>query len=330
MSKQGQLFQSACLLVAGAILGFAPGEARAQADYPNKPVRIISDSSPGSAVDVGLRIIADGMTQHWKQQVVIVNQPGAAGAISARVASQAAPDGYTLYAPALSVFLAVPGKAPNLPLMVPRDFMAVGYTVDQPLAIGVSPKLGIDTLAELIALAKTKPGELSYAVTGVGRLTHLTGELLQLRTGIKLQMVPYSGNSSQAVADVYAGRIPIMIEGYTGLAPAFQSGNLKALAVGSAQRLPSAPNLPTISETVPGLIASGWQAVLAPNGTPPALIVKANEGLNAALNMPQVKDRLAGRGSFVRPMSPAEVSAFIKAQQDLWKPAIARIAEQMK
>jgi tripartite-type tricarboxylate transporter receptor subunit TctC len=327
MKRLKKSFRIVCALALGVL---AVGEARAQADYPNRPVRIISDSSPGSAVDVGLRIIADGMTQHWKQQVVIVNQPGAGGAISARVASQAAPDGYTLYAPALSVFLAVPGKAPNLPLMIPRDFTGGGYTVDQPLAIGVSPKLGSNSLAELFALAQTKPGELSYAVTGVGRLTHLTGELLQLRTGIKLQMVPYSGNSSQAVADVYAGRIPIMIEGYTGLAPAFQSGNLKPLAVGSAQRLPAVPDLPTISETVPGLIASGWQAVLAPNGTPQPLIVKANEGLNAALNMPQVKDRLAGRGSFARPMSPAEVTAFIKAQQDLWKPAIAHIAELMK
>jgi tripartite-type tricarboxylate transporter receptor subunit TctC len=313
-----------------ALVVAAAGPAWAQADYPNRPVRLISDSSPGSAVDTGLRLIADGMSKHWNQQVVLVNQPGAAGALSAQVASQAAPDGYTLYGPALSVFLAVPGKAPNLPLMVPRDFAAVGYTVDQPLAVTVSPKLGIKTLAELIDLAKKKPGDLAYAVTGVGRLTHLTGELLQLRTGIKLQMVPYSGNSAQAVADVFAGRIPIMIEGYTGLAPAIQSGQLVALAVGSAKRLPAAPNLPTISETVPGLIASGWQAVLTPNGTPAPVIAKANEGLNAALNMASVKDALANRGSFARPMSPAEVTAFIREQQELWKPAIERIAQQMK
>jgi tripartite-type tricarboxylate transporter receptor subunit TctC len=308
----------------------AASAAWAQADYPNRPVRLISDSSPGSAVDTGLRVIADGMSKHWNQQVVLVNQPGAAGAISAQVAAQAAADGYTLYAPALSVFLAVPGKAPNLPLMVPRDFAAVGYTVDQPLAVTVSPKLGIKTLRELIELAKQKPGELSYAVTGVGRLTHLTGELLQLRTGIKLQMVPYSGNSAQAVADVYAGRIPIMIEGYTGLAPAIQSGQLVALAVGAGKRLPSVPDLPTISETVPGLIASGWQAVLTPNGTPEPIIAKASEGLRAALDMANVKEQLATRGSFTRPMSPAEVTAFIREQQELWKPAIERIADQMK
>jgi tripartite-type tricarboxylate transporter receptor subunit TctC len=317
--------------VAGALaLAMAAGNPAWAQDYPNRPVRMISDSSPGSAVDTGLRVIADGMSQRWNQQVVLVNQPGAAGAISAQVAAQAAPDGYTLYAPALSVFLAVPGKAPNLPLMVPRDFTAVGYTVDQPLAIAVSPTLGIKTLQELIDLAKKKPGELSYAVTGVGRLTHLTGELLQLRTGIKLQMVPYSGSSAQAIADVYAGRIPIMIEGYTGLAPAFQSGNLVPLAVGAAKRLPSVPSLPTIAETVPGLIASGWQAVLTPNGTPEPIIAKASEGLNAALDMPKVKDLLANRGSFVRPMSPAEVTAFIRDQQGLWKPAIERIADQMK
>ena len=324
---QRQWIRAAGLLLLSIL---AADAASAQTDYPNNPVRLISDSGPGSAVDTGLRIIADGMSRYWKQQVVIVNQPGAAGSISATVASQAAPDGYTLYAPALSVFLTVPGKAANLPLMVPRDFAAVGYTVDQPLAIAVSPKLGIKTLQELIDLAKQKPGELSYAVTGVGRLTHLTGELLQLRAGIKLQMIPYTGNSAQAITDVYAGRIPIMIEGYTGLVPAFQSGNLVPLAVGAARRLPSVPNLPTVAETVPGLIASGWQAVLTPNGTPEPIIAKASEALRAALEMADVREPLAARGSFARPMSPAEVTAFIRDQQMLWKPAIERIAQEMK
>jgi len=304
----------------------AAGAVSAQTDYPNSPVRVISDSGPGGAVNTGLRIIADGMSRYWKQQVVIVNQPGAAGSISATVASQAAPDGHTLYAPALSLFLAVPGRAPNLPLMVPRDFAAVGYAFEQPLAIAVSPKLGINTLQELIDLARKKPGELSYAVTGVGRLTHLTGELLQLRTGIKLQMVPYSGNSAQAIADVHAGRIPIMIEGYT----AFQSDSLVPLAVGVARRLPSVPDLPTIAETVPGLIASSWLAMLAPNGTPEPIIAKASEALRATLEMADVRDPLATRGSFARPMSPDEVTAFIRDQQTLWKPAIEQIAQEMK
>ena len=121
-----------------------------------------------------------------------------------------------------------------------------------------------------------------------------------------------------------------MIEGYTGLAPAIQSGQLVALAIGAAKRLPSVPDLPTISEAVPGLIASGWQAVLAPNGTPEQIIAKASEALRIALDLASVKDLLAARGSFARPMSPAEVTAFIREQQELWKPAIERLAEQMK
>jgi tripartite-type tricarboxylate transporter receptor subunit TctC len=321
-----------CIRIAGLLLlaVAAADAARAQTDYPNNPVRLISDSGPGSAVDTGLRIVADGMSRHWKQQIVIVNQPGAAGSTSATIASQAAPDGYTLYAPTLSLFLAVPGKAPNLPLMVPRDFAAVGYAFDQLLAIAVSPKFGIKTLRELIDLARQKPGELSYAVTGVGRLTHLTGELLQLRTGIKLQMVPYSGNSAQAITDVYAGRIPIIIDGYTGLVPAFQSGTLVPLAVGAARRLPSVPDLPTIAETIPDLIAASWLAVVAPNATPEPIIAKAGEALRAALEMADVKEPLAARGSFARPMSPDELTAFVRSQQVLWKPALERIAQEMK
>ena len=313
--------------------GFALAAAGAQAepvDYPNKPVRVISDSSAGSAVDVGLRIIFEGMSRHWNQQVVLVNHPGAAGSISARVASQAAPDGYTLFAPALSLFLAVPGTAPNLPLMVPRDFAAIGYTLDQPLAIGVSPALGVNSLAELIALAKKQPGKLSYAVTGVGRLTHLTGELLQLRTGIQLQMVPYSGGSAQAFTDVVAGRIPIVIEGYTGMAELFKAGTIKPLAIAAPKRIPAAPDLPTVAETIPGLVASGWQAVLTPNGTPEATIKVASEALRAALNMPEVRDTLASRGSFVRAMTPEELMQFIRDQQAQWKPAIERIADLTK
>jgi tripartite-type tricarboxylate transporter receptor subunit TctC len=325
MSKRAQWFALACLL---GLSTAAIGEARAQAtNYPNGPVRIISDSSPGSAVDVGLRIIADGMTKHWGQQVLIVDQPGAAGAIAARNAAQAAPDGYTLFAPATSLFLAVPGKAANLPLMVPRDFVAIGYTVDQPLAMGVWPKLGVKNLAELIEMAKQKPGQISYAVTGVGRLTHLLGELIQLRTGIKLQMVPYSGGSAQAFTDVIAGRIPVVIEGYTGMSGAFQSNTIMPLAVASPKRLPGI-DLATVAETLPGVVASGWQAVVAPLGTPEAIINKASECLRVALEMPEVRDKLASRGSYARAMTPAEAVAFIRAQQEQWKPALERVAAQ--
>src|SRR5262245_31621269 len=309
---------------------FAPAVTSLRADeYPSGPVKMISDSSPGSAVDVGLRIISDGLSQLWGQQVVVVNQPGAGGAISARIAAEAPPDGYSLYAPALSVFLAVPGKAPNLPLELPRDFVPIGFTADQPMAIGVSPSLGVGTLSELIALAKKQPDKIAYAVTGVGRLTHLTGELLQTRTAIKLQMVPYTGGS-QAIADVIGGRVQVIIEGYTGLAGAFQAGSIKALAVASANRLPDVPDLPTVAETLPGFVASGWQAVVAPPGTPAAIVTKVSGDLRKVLAMPEYRDKLAARGSYARPMSPVEVTSFVREQQQMWKPALDRIAAAAK
>jgi tripartite-type tricarboxylate transporter receptor subunit TctC len=309
----------------------ALGAAQAQVEtYPTRPVRLISDSAAGSAVDVGLRIIADGLSQHWGQQVLVVNQPGAGGAISAKVAAEATPDGYTLYAPALSVFLAVPGKAPNLPLELPRDFTSIGFTAEQPMALGVSPTLGVNSLPDLIALAKQRPGEISYSVSGVGRLTHLTGELLQIRTGIKLQMVPYTGGSAQALSDIMAGRISMVIEGYTGLAGAFQAGSLKPIAVASAERLPGLPDLPTMAETLPGFVATGWQVVVAPRGTPEGIVRKVSADLRAVLMKPDVKEKLAARGSYARPMSPTEVLAFVRDQQQMWKPALDRIAEQAK
>ena len=321
-------FSLSCLLT---LIGGASSEAGAQADsYPNRPVRIISDSGAGSAIDVSLRIIADGLSQHWGQQVIVANHPGAGGAISARVATEAPPDGYTVYAPALSVFLTLPGKAPNLPLELPRDFVPIGFTAEQPMSIGASPTLGVANLKELIALAKKKPGEISYAVSGVGRLTHLTGELLQIRGDIKLQMVPYTGGSAQALSDIMSGRISMVIEGYSGLAGAYQAGQLKPLAIAAAQRLPNLPDLPAVSETLPGVVATGWQVVVAPRGTPDAIVRQVSADLRKVLGTPEIKDKLAARGAYVRPMTPEEATAFVRDQQKLWKPALERIAASTK
>ncbi len=152
----------------------------------------------GQANDASLRIIGDKLSHIWGQQVVMLNQPGAGGGISAKVASQAPNDGYTLYMPATSPFLALPGApgvAPNLPIELPRDFAAICFVLEQPLFIGASHKSGINTIADVIRMAKEKPGRVSYAATGRGRLTHLTMELLQARTGIKLQLIPYAGGT---------------------------------------------------------------------------------------------------------------------------------------
>ena len=170
----------------------ATSPARAE-DYPNKPIRIISDSAPGSAVDVTFRIVMDRLGTVLGQQIVPVDVPGASGAIAAHAASDAIPDGYTLFAPAMSLFIALPGKAENLPLMLPRDFLPVASLIDQPMFICANAASGIKTLPDLIARAKQHPNQISFAATGIGRITHLTGLLLQSRADIKLQVVPYTG-----------------------------------------------------------------------------------------------------------------------------------------
>ena len=192
-------FGAAC---AALVAIAAAGAAHAQGDYPNKAVRIVVDSAPGSATDVTLRVVAERLSRIWNQQVVALNHPGAGGSIAARVAAQSPNDGYTLSFAAASTFTALagaPGVPANLPIQVPRDFLPIGFVSQQPMFLAASPKSGINSIADLIAAAKKSPGDISYATTGVGRITHLTMELLQMRAGIKLQMIPYAGGPSQAL-----------------------------------------------------------------------------------------------------------------------------------
>src|SRR5262245_48829075 len=204
----------------------AAAQVHAQAQqYPSKPVTIISDSAAGSTPDAVLRVIADRLSQSWGQQVLAVNHPGATGSIASRIAADSPPDGYTLYMPVLSTFVSLPGAAPNLPIQLPRDFTAIGFAAENPMFIVVTPSLGIKNLPDLIARAKGRPDEISCAVTGIGRLTHLTAELLQDRAGIKLLIVPYTGGPAHAISDVVSGRVGLIIEGYSGIAGAVQSGS---------------------------------------------------------------------------------------------------------
>src|SRR5207237_2381730 len=170
----------------------------------------------------------------------VINQPGAGGAIAARTAATATPDGYTLGVIAASAFVALPGSADNLPVQVPRDFTPVGYLGGAPMFITAAPWLGIKTLPDLIALATQKPGELSYGVNGIGRLSHLTGELLQRQADIKLLMVPYTGGTPQILNDIMGKRLGLIFEAYSGLAGAIGAGNVVPLAVAAVARLPSA------------------------------------------------------------------------------------------
>jgi tripartite-type tricarboxylate transporter receptor subunit TctC len=302
-------------------------QAAAQAQvYPNRAVRIIADSAAGSTPDVVLRFVADRLTQSWGQQALVVNQPGAGGSLAARTAADAAPDGYTLYAPVLSTFASLPGAASNLPIQVPRDFAPIGFVSQNPMFVSVVPSLGVGTLAELIALAKKRPGEIPYAVTGIGRLTHLTGELLQMRAGIDLLKVPYTGGPAHALNDIMGGRVAVIIEGYSGIAGAVRAGTLKPIAVASAQRLPDFPDLPTVAETIPGFAATGWQVFVAPLGTSQTIIGKVSQDLRQAVDDIELQKKIAQLGSYTRAMSPAEVTTFVQNEQKTWRPVLEKIA----
>jgi len=308
------------------LTGFLPG-ARAE-DYPNRPVRFITDSAPGSAIDVPVRIIAEGLSRIWGQQVVIMNQPGAGGAIAARAFAAATPDGYTFGVPSLSTFVALPGTADNLPIQLPRDAAPVAYLGGAPMFITAAPWLGVKTLPDMLALAKQKPGELSYGVNGIGRLTHLTGELLQRQGNVKLLMVPYTGGTPAILNDIMGKRVGMVFEAYSGLAGAIDAQNVVALAVASAARLPNTPNLPTVAETLPGFESVGWQSLVAPVGTPDDIVHKVNADVIKVMRDPGTRKRLADLGRDDRTMSLPEFLKFVHDEQAKWAPIVQEIAAQ--
>ena len=294
--------------------------------YPSGPVKLISDSAPGSAPDVILRIVADRMSQAWGQQVIVMNQPGAGGSVAARTAASATPDGSTLFMAVFSAFVTMKGASPNIPIAVPKDFVPISLIGEQPMFITIAPQTGIKTLPALIEAAKEKPGEISYAVSGRGRQSHLTGEMLQRRTGIKLLMVPYSGGPAQAMNDLMGGRVHMLIEGGTALIGAVQAGKLHALAVGSETRLAEFPDLPAAAETIPNFRSSGWMAMVAPAGTPEAIVRKVSDDLKTILTNPEVRGKLATLGSYARPMSPQDPTNFIQTEQRTWAPLLEDLA----
>jgi tripartite-type tricarboxylate transporter receptor subunit TctC len=313
------------LTFAAALLLCMPAAFAQAQTYPSKPVTVIADAAPGASPDVAARIVADALSKLWGQQAAVVNHPGANGSIAARAAADAAPDGYTLFVPVSSSFLALPTVAANLPLKLPRDFVPIGFVASQPMFVGVSPSLGVSSLPELIALAKKQPGTISIAVTGVGRMTHLTGELLQAKADIKLLPVPYTRGPAAAVGDVAGGRVSMIIEGYSGIVGAVGAGQVKLIAVASPERLPEFPDVPTVAETIPGFAAAGWLVMVAPLGTPNSVVAKVGADLGKVLTEPEIKKNLATTGSFARTMTAAEAQAFVANEQATWLPLLEKV-----
>jgi tripartite-type tricarboxylate transporter receptor subunit TctC len=303
-----------CFIAAIFVLGGIATAAQAE-DYPTRPVRFVSDSAPGSAIDVTMRIIVDGISRVLGGNAVLINQPGAGGAIGVHAVSSAAPDGYTFGMFALSDFVTLPGTADNLPVQVPHDFIPVGSLGGAPMFITAAPWLDVKTLPDLIALAKQRPGELAYGTNGPGRLTHLTGELLQSRAGVKLLMVPYSGGTPQVLNDMMGKRVALAFDSYSGIAGAVEAKNAIPLAVAAPKRMTMFPDLPTVAETL----------LVAPLGTPDAIVKKVNADLIKALSFDDVKKRLTALGREDSPLSPEETLAFIQREQATWAPILAQI-----
>ena len=310
------------LLLAAILPLFAATPALA--DYPEKPVTIIVPVGAGAAPDVIARILADRLTQQWKQQVLIVNKPGGAGVIGAQAAIQAVPDGYTLYMPVSSAFVILPESKTKLPVDLQTDFATIGLIGDQPMLFAVTPKLGVKTLAELIALSKQKPGEILF---GASRLSvpHMTGEYFNARAAAKLGYIPTIG-SAKVLQDVLGGSLHVYVDSVPGVAGALQSGEMKALAVAAEKRLDSLPDLPTVWETLnQDFQAKGWFALLAPVKAPEAIVKKLGDDLRTALRDPDLKKRFEVVGTFPKPSSVDETNAFIKAEQDKWRPIVRQI-----
>jgi tripartite-type tricarboxylate transporter receptor subunit TctC len=315
-------------LAGGAALALTASGAGAQS-FPSGPVKITVAVGPGSSPDVIVRVIAEHLSRLWGQQAVVINQPGGAGAVAIRAVAAMPPDGHSLYMALASNFIALPALQTNFPVDVVRDFVPIGYIGEHPMAVAVSADLGVNTLPELIALAKKRKGELNVAAGNRGSILHLTAEWLRIAGDIAVTLLHYPA-ASQAIADVLGGRVQIMVDALTSMKGVIQSGKMKALAVASKKRLFNFPDLPAVAETFQGFEAMGWFALMAPPGTPAPLAKKISDDLKTVLARPELQKRFEDLGTYMRPSTPEELTAFIHEQQKIWQPVIAETAKAIK
>ena len=288
-------FHLIAMLVAVAI-GVA--QARAQDQFPTKPIRIVLPVPAGSALDVATRAIADELTSRWGQQVLVEARPGAGGLIAGQAVATAAPDGYTLVGGPASLFTILPAQKEKLPIDVNKDFAHIGMIVGSAvLFVAASPKLGISTFPEFVALAKSKPGQIAVGTNGAGTLPHFAGLVLEKKGNVPITVVPYNqGGTMAAVSDIMGGRVHATIEGVFGLRGPLQSGDLKLIGQMALTPEPEFPNVPTVAETIPGISAIGFMNLAAPAATPEPILRRLAEGLREALDSPKVKQRYADFG----------------------------------
>ena len=288
------------------------GSARAQDPYPNRPIRLIVPFVPGGVTDTSGRLIADALSRRIHQQVIVENKPGASGNIGTVMVKNADPDGYTMLLGFDGTLIINPHVFPNMPFDTLTDFAPVGEIGDAATILVANPKLPVKTLMDVINLSKSTPNGLPFGTSGVGGDPHIAGERLNIVTGSKLVHVPYKGGG-QALIDVEGGVIPLVYTAVAGAYQHIQSGSIKPIAVSTAKRVPSLPNVPTFIESgVPDFVVSSWVGLLLPAKTPPAIVNYMNEALNEVLADKEVAAKLEKLGIIPTPTTPAEYAKIIK------------------
>lgn len=292
--------------------------------YPVKPVRIIAPFPPGGGTDLFARAVAQKLTAALGQQVVVDNRSGAGGMIGSELAARASPDGYTLLVTSSSTHSINPHLS-RKPLYDPlRDFTPVINIASAPNVLVVHPSLPARTVKELVILAKARPGAINYASNGSGTLSHLTGELFKLQTGVNMVHIPYKGGPP-AVIDLVAGQVSALFTAFPTVFGQVRAGRLRALAVSGTKRAVAAPHLPTVGETVPGFESVQWWAMFAPAGVPAEIVDKLNSEVAKIIAGPEVKGRFAAEGAEPIGGSPREFAAFLKADYEKWGKVVKEV-----
>ena len=304
-------------MVLSCIAAALPLTASAQAWPSKQPIKIIVVYPPGGASDVTARLIASKLTESIGQSVVVENKPGANGIIATEFVAKAAPDGYTLLMANLGPNAINPVIYKKLPYDAVKDFSAITLTTIVPQFIVVAPSQPINSLAELIAYTKANPGKVTFASAGNGASNHLSGELFNSMAGIKMVHVPYKGDAPGLV-DVMSGQVTVALPTAIAAAPSVRSGQLRALAVTSNKHLPSFPDVPTVAETLPGFEAVSWGGIMAPAGTPSAIINRLNAEILKILKIPEVAEKLKGLGAEIVGSTPMQFDAYVKSEIAKW------------
>lgn len=305
-------------LAAFALMALPSGVAQAQSWPTRQPIRIVIPYPPGGASDVTARTLAAKLTESLGQSVVVENRPGANGIVALENVATSAADGYTLLMANLGPNAINPVIYRKLPYDPVKNFTPVMLTTLVPLVLVVNPGLGLNDLGALLERARKEPGKLDFASAGNGASNHLAGELFNSMAGIKTQHVPYKGDTP-AMADVIGGQVAMMFPTAIAAMPHLKSGKLKALAVTSAERVPSLPDVPTMKEAgVAGFEAVSWGGVMGPGNLPPEIVKRLNSDLQTILKMPDVVEKLQSLGAEVVASSPEEFAAYLQSEIDKW------------